>query len=142
MNADAKKLFDECLEMTAWDRAAAAQLLLADALKGNPTRLLERPLTVPETASYLRVRKDKILHWIHSGELPAYNVAANQGGQRPKYRIDPEAIRTFATRRAATPPTPRGRPVGACRRPLKIERPRLETARPECGRSRPADDHR
>lgn len=68
-----------------------------------------RILTPPEIAKYLRVRKDKVLGWIHSGELKATNVSDSA---RPRYRIEEADFEDFKLRRSSRSeiPTPRGRP--------------------------------
>ncbi len=142
MNAVTQKLYDQCLEMTGNDRTAAAQLVLADALQnGRKSSFLDAPLTLPEVASHLRVRREKVLHWIRSGELRGYNVAARQEGKRPKYRIDPEELRRFAERRQVTPPAPAGRPARPRQAP-QFSKPVLDTASAECGRRRPGGARR
>lgn len=72
---------------------------------GSATRapgLANRLLTPPEVARLWRIRHDKVLAWIRSGELRAVNVTAKPGG-RPTYRIDPDDLKAFADRRAAVP---------------------------------------
>ncbi len=76
-----------------------------------------RPLTVPEVATLLRVRPDKVLAWIRSGRLRGYNVAEKEGG-RPKYRVNPADLEGFAQQRAVTQPAPKGRPAGRRRIPV------------------------
>lgn len=70
-------------------------------------------LTPPELAAQLGVSVDKILTWIHSGELRAVNLATRLGG-RPRFRIDPADVAEFENRRVARPipktPKPRRRP--------------------------------
>jgi excisionase family DNA binding protein len=69
-------------------------------------------LTPPEVARQWRIKHDKVLTWIRSGELRAINVATKPGG-RPSYRIDPVDLKAFADRRAAValprPPRRKGR---------------------------------
>ena len=60
-------------------------------------------LTPPEAAKELRVSPDKVLTWIHSGELRAFDVSAARG-QRPRWRIARADLDDFLARRAATPP--------------------------------------
>ena len=68
------------------------------------------------TADYLRPRDlalqwgvciDKVLNFIRSGELRAFNVAA-KSSKRPRYRIPVESVRQFEeqTRAAAIPEAP------------------------------------
>ena len=69
-----------------------------------PGAEVNRLLTPPEVARRWRIRHDKVLTWIRSGELRAINVATKPDG-RPSYRIDPDDLRAFANRRAvATSP--------------------------------------
>lgn len=81
-------------------------------------------LTPPEIAKLLRVRGDKVLAWIRSGQLVAFNVAEKVNG-RPKYRVARGELEAFIQRRAVVPPPPPariGRPPGT--RP--IPKPRKE----------------
>lgn len=66
---------------------------------------LDRFYSVPELAEILSVKDDKVLHWISTGELSAFNAATNRGG-RPRWRISVEAFEAFQAARAATPKTP------------------------------------
>ena len=59
--------------------------------------------TPPEIAKELRIRPDKVLTWIRSGELVAVNLAENIGG-RPRWRISEADLQDFLRRRQATPP--------------------------------------
>lgn len=63
-----------------------------------PGAEVNRLLTPPEVARRWRVRHDKVLTWIRSGELRAINVATKPDG-RPSYRVDPDDLRAFANRR-------------------------------------------
>lgn len=137
MNTATQRLFDECLEMTGGDRAAAAQLALADSLRSDrksPTS--DGPMTLPEVAAHLRVRREKVLEWVRSGELRAYNVAATAAGNRRKYRVESNDLKRFLERRQITPPATSGRPSRARQAP-QFSRPVLDTAKSGCGRSRP-----
>lgn len=71
----------------------------------------DRALSPPAVAERLGVSPAKILNWIDSGELKAINVAASSRGQRPRWRITPEALAAFEAGRAnaPAPPTPRPR---------------------------------
>ncbi|HLJ92941.1 MAG TPA: helix-turn-helix domain-containing protein [Gemmataceae bacterium] len=62
-------------------------------------------LTPPELARRWGLSPDKILAWIHSGELPAINAARSAAG-RPRWLIDVADIVVFERRRAA-PAIPR-----------------------------------
>jgi excisionase family DNA binding protein len=59
-------------------------------------------LTPPQVAKLWRVSPDKVLTWIRSGELRAFNVATKLGA-RPAYRIEPEALDEFKARRNPKP---------------------------------------
>jgi excisionase family DNA binding protein len=55
-------------------------------------------LTPAEIATRLRVSPDKILQWIHNGEIAAINVAKNVTG-RPRFRIHIADLAAFELRR-------------------------------------------
>ncbi len=59
--------------------------------------------TPPEIAKELRIRPDKVLTWIRSGELVAVNLAENIGG-RPRWRVSEGDLDDFLRRRQSTPP--------------------------------------
>ena len=59
--------------------------------------------TPPEIAKELRIRPDKVLTWIRSGELAAIDVSETAGG-RPRWRISEADLQDFLKRRRATPP--------------------------------------
>lgn len=62
-----------------------------------------------QVAAFLAVGLRKVLAWIHAGRLTAIDVGEH--GRR-QYRITPEALAEFAAgRAAATPKTPRRKPV-------------------------------
>ena len=69
-------------------------------------------LTVPELAASLGIDQDKVLAWIHRGELRALNVAESATG-RPRWRIPADAWEEFERRRTtkatATATRPRRR---------------------------------
>jgi hypothetical protein len=71
-------------------------------LKGLPVSVKNSrcKLTPPQLASRWGVSCDKILNWIRSGELPAFNAALTRSG-RPRWLIDITDIATFEQRRAA-----------------------------------------
>lgn len=56
-------------------------------------------LTPPEYAATLGVESRKVVAWIRSGELPAFNAALRPTG-RPRYRISPADIAVFERRRS------------------------------------------
>jgi excisionase family DNA binding protein len=70
----------------------------------------KQKLTPPEIARLWGISPDKILGWIHSGELRAIDVATRRGG-RPRYLVDVEELAAFEARRAATAFPPRGATV-------------------------------
>jgi hypothetical protein len=59
-------------------------------------------LTPPQLARKWKVGVQKILAWIHSGELRAVNLATRPGG-RPRYRICPEDVELFEQARSVSP---------------------------------------
>jgi len=59
-------------------------------------------LTPPEVAKSLRVSGSKVMLWIRSGRLRAFNVSESR---RPKYRIKAADLESFLDGRVATPPT-------------------------------------
>jgi hypothetical protein len=62
------------------------------------------PFKPQELATLWRVKHDKILAFIHSGELKAFNVSSDPNG-RPQFRIQPEDARRFQEQRQAVHPT-------------------------------------
>ena len=60
-------------------------------------------LTPPQVAKMIGVKPDKILYWIHTGQLPAVNVAKKEGG-RPQYAVTATGLDVFTTRRSTRPP--------------------------------------
>jgi len=143
MNATVYTIFREYLEKTSQDRSAAAALTLADVMQeardaaspsSPPTPAAGQPLTLPEVARHLRVRPNKVLGWVRSGELRAYDVTARQGGRRPKYRVDPDDLAAFTQRRAVASAPPAGRPLGRGHRTLPTSMPSLDRAKIGCAR--------
>jgi excisionase family DNA binding protein len=65
-------------------------------------------LKPPQVGELLAVGHDKVLTWIHSGELRAVDVAAKRGG-RPRWRVWRSDLEDFLARRAATPAPKRRR---------------------------------
>lgn len=55
---------------------------------------------VAELAKLLKVKAEKIQHWIRSGEIEAFNVASKSTGQ-PQWRITDAALATFQAKRTA-----------------------------------------
>ncbi len=60
-------------------------------------------LTPPQVAKLLGVKGDTVRYWIHSGQLPAVNVAQKEGG-RPQFAVTPAGLDVFTTRRSTRPP--------------------------------------
>jgi excisionase family DNA binding protein len=61
-------------------------------------------LTVPAIAELYGISQEKVLGWIHAGELRGVNVAA-RGGSRPRWRVSRENLETFeAARSSGSPP--------------------------------------
>ena len=56
-------------------------------------------------AKHWGVHVDKVLRFIHTGELPAFNAASRQS-KLPRYRISLDAVREFETAHAACPAGP------------------------------------
>jgi hypothetical protein len=59
-------------------------------------------LTPPAIGRLLGVDARKVIGWIENGELQAVNCATKPTG-RPRWKINPEALRDFERRRAAKP---------------------------------------
>jgi len=59
-------------------------------------------MTPPQVAKLLGIDPGKVVAWIRRGELVAVNVAESTEG-RPRYRISPEALEAFFSRRQAKP---------------------------------------
>lgn len=62
-----------------------------------------RKLTPRAVARQYGVAADKVLHWINTGQLRAFNGATDPDGQRPRWLIDVDDLSAFEERRAATP---------------------------------------
>jgi hypothetical protein len=70
--------------------------------RDNPAMPADRQkLTPPQLARRWGVSPDKILAWIRSGELRAFNAATNRGG-RPRWLIDEADVKAFETLRSAS----------------------------------------
>jgi excisionase family DNA binding protein len=127
MNNKVVSGYNEYLTLADGDATAAGCLVLAAALREcRLIPLADQPLTVPEVAKFLRVRRDKVLSWIRSGRLRGFNVAETETG-RPKYRVSPEELEAFINVRMPFQPPRKGRPVGRRRRlpPVPSEWPTL-----------------
>ncbi len=56
-------------------------------------------------AKHWGVHVDKVLRFIHTGELPAFNAASRQS-KLPRYRISLDAVREYEATHAACPAVP------------------------------------
>lgn len=77
------------------------------------TTIGERLLTPPQVAQRLRIKPERVIAMIRSGELRGSDVAS-RGSRRPRYRIDPADLAAWLAGRAvvaATRPIPRRRPA-------------------------------
>jgi len=61
-------------------------------------------MSPPKVAKMFGVKPDKVLYWIHSGQLEAVNIAKDEGN-RPQYAVTPAGLDTFTRRRSTRPPT-------------------------------------
>jgi hypothetical protein len=64
-----------------------------------------RKLTPPQYAQQLGVDVAKVLKWIRSGELRAFNAATNPRG-KPRYLIDVADAAAFEAQRSVNPSPP------------------------------------
>ncbi len=81
---------------------------LTNAVREHLMQVLKRALpptySPAELAENWGITQDKVLSWIHSGELEAIDVS-QRDSNRPRYRIDAEAIARFkASRLTVRPP--------------------------------------
>ena len=60
-------------------------------------------MSPPKVAKMFGVKPDKVLYWIHSGQLEAVNIAKDEG-HRPQYAVTPAGLDTFTRRRATRAP--------------------------------------
>ena len=61
----------------------------------------QHTLTPPELAKRWRVKPERVIAWIKSGELRAFDVSSRPGVGKPRYRIPQDAIIEFENRRSA-----------------------------------------
>ena len=61
----------------------------------------QHTLTPPELAKRWRVKAERVIVWIKSGELRAFDVSSRPGVGKPRYRIPQDAIIEFENRRSA-----------------------------------------
>ncbi|MCA9261098.1 MAG: helix-turn-helix domain-containing protein, partial [Planctomycetales bacterium] len=69
-------------------------------------------LTPPQVSRLLGIAKERIHEFIRNGELRAVNVARNLNGQRPRWRISPQALADFESNRSNSKPKPPAAPRG------------------------------
>ena len=69
----------------------------------------ERHMSPPQVGKLLGIAADKVVRLIRSGQLEGYDCAENPNGQRPRFRVTPEALEDFIARRAAVPTRPPSR---------------------------------
>jgi len=63
-------------------------------------------LDAPRIAKQLGVKQQRVLSWIHSGELRAVDVSENGKRNRPRWRIARQALEEFLRERSNRKPTP------------------------------------
>jgi hypothetical protein len=82
-----------------------ASLIIAGPLKTRPACRTKAAgyVTPRELARRWGVHVDKVLTFIRSGRLLAFNVASSRS-TRPRYRISDEAVRAFEVEQAASTP--------------------------------------
>ena len=90
---------------------AAGNALHADYLKQEVPHstmidAFGRPLTPPQAARLIGVRKSKVIAWIRSGELHAINTATNPFGQ-PRWKIPLPNWEAFLAGRSNSKPAPK-----------------------------------
>ena len=61
----------------------------------------QQTVTPPELAKRWRVKPERVIAWIKSGELRAFDVSSRPGVGKPRYRIPQDAIIEFENRRSA-----------------------------------------
>ena len=99
MNEFTLHLYNLYLQETG-DKVVAALLTLATHQTPAAPTTADRPMSVPEVARFLRVTTNKVLRWIHCGELPATNVATLSTG-RGRYRVSHAGLAAFQQHRAS-----------------------------------------
>ena len=68
-----------------------------------------RTKTPPQYAREKGVAVNKVLHWIKTGQLRAFNGASDPDG-KPRYLIDVADIEAFEAQRSVTPPRKSAQP--------------------------------
>jgi excisionase family DNA binding protein len=75
-----------------------------------------RFVTTTQAAAMLSIAVDKVLDWVHTGQLAAVDVSTHRGG-RPRWRISLVDLESFlATRRTSPIPEPARRKRGGFHR--------------------------
>jgi len=91
----------------AWDGGLRSDVT-REASEQAPNCLDEHAASLPtmlstqQAATYWRVKKDKVLSWIHAGALHAIDVRSSTSS-RPQYRIPREAVEAFNASRCNIP---------------------------------------
>ena len=67
--------------------------------------LRKTKLTPPDVAKQWGVSPEKVIGWIRSGELRAFNAATRHSSGRPRYLIDSADLLAFEQRRRMQPTT-------------------------------------
>jgi hypothetical protein len=62
-------------------------------------------LTPPQLAKRWGVKPEKVIAFIRSGELRAFDVSVRAGMGRPRFRIPPDGVIEFESRRLVSLPT-------------------------------------
>jgi transposase len=70
-----------------------------------PSPVLPIGYTVRQVKARLHVGRDKVMGWIHRGELKAVNVATARTG-KPRWIITPAALEEFEKARSTVPLAP------------------------------------
>ena len=87
-------------------RHSAAEVTKVTDRSGNP-----RPswLTIQDIADLLRVSRDTVERWIHTGQLRAVDVSSDKArsGRRTSWRISTNSLERFLEARANRPYHPR-----------------------------------
>ena len=94
------------------------------AWSGGVAASLPAVMSPRELAKFLGVSKDKVLGWIHAGQLHAIDVRSSDSS-RPQYRIPGDAIQAFSAARSSSTrrnmPETKGHGRNPSRPPPKIE---------------------
>jgi hypothetical protein len=72
---------------------------------------MTKTLSPKEVAERHRVAPRKICRFIESGELVAINIASRLNGEKPRWRITPEALADFERRRSSSATAPTKQPA-------------------------------